>query len=79
LYLLQSASSSDKIVVDFQMDSNRISNRVTDSNQNDFLNLEKQKMQRIDDDRFRREVEAMRDVKWLQVLQDSYRNRGMVI
>jgi hypothetical protein len=77
--LLQSASSSDKIVVDFQMDSNRISNRVTDSNQNDFLNLEKQKMQRIDDDRFRREVEAMRDVKWLQVLQDSYRNRGMVI
>lgn len=61
------------------MDSNRISNRVTDSSQNDFLNLEKQKMQRIDDDRFRREVEAMRDVKWLQVLQDSYRNRGMVI
>jgi hypothetical protein len=65
----KAASSSDKKTVDFQMDSDRIPRPVQ----------EKQKLQRKDDERFAKEVEAMQAAKSLNVLQTSYRNRGIVI
>ena len=67
----KAASSPDnkKITVDFHTDAtykNRIPNRafiVNDSNREDFLNQEKYKKQRKDDDRFRKEVEDMQTVE----------------
>ena len=52
---------------------------VTDSNRKDYLVQEKYKKQREDDIRFKREVEAMRAAERLQSIQNSYRNRGIVI
>ena len=81
----KAASSPDKIMIDFHTDAtynNRIPNRVSivdDSNREDFLAQEKQKRQRIEDERFNKEVEDMRVAKRLRMLQDSYRRRGIVI
>jgi hypothetical protein len=78
----KAASSPDKITVDFHADTERIPKRVsivTDSNRKDFLVQEKYKKQREDDIRFKREVEAMRAAKRLQSIQNSYRDRGIVI
>ena len=81
----RTASSPDKIAVDFHIDAifryrtPKHVSIVTDTNRKDFLAQEKQMRQRKDDERFEKEVEVMRVTKRLQVLQDSYRRRGIAI
>lgn len=85
---LQKAASTlnnNKVQVDFHTDanySNRIPTRpyiVDDSNRECYKTQAEKARQRKQDERFEKQLEQMRLAKKLQMLQDIYRRKGIVI
>jgi hypothetical protein len=76
---------SDVVQVDFHTDatySSRIPTRaytVDDSNREYYKALAEKARQKREDERFQKQVEEMRLAKKLQMLQDVYLHKGIVI